>query len=162
VASELEVMSSNLHGGIILSTCFIFSFFADTEVTDFWFVRGLVNFNRLGHFHLKCEPLRHLNLNLESLPQERETRGAAAAGRAPLIADVTLRPNRCPPSRLPSAAACNVLAGTCDLSHPSSQPPAPNPSTQPTILFVARSLSVSLSLARARARSLSLPLPRHR
>jgi hypothetical protein len=43
------------------------------------------------------------------------------------------------------------------LSHPSSKPPAPNPSTQPTILFVARSLSRSLSLSLARARSLSLP-----
>ena len=69
--NKREVSQSSLLTCDILSTPLSpFSLFADAEVTNFCFVRGLVNLNRLGHFHLKCEPLRHLNLNLDSLPHQ--------------------------------------------------------------------------------------------
>ena len=173
--NKREVSRSSLTCDILSTPLSPFSLFADAEVTNFWFVRGLVNLNRLGHFHLKCERLRHLNLNLESFPQQGETRGAAAAGRAPLIADVTLRLTRCPPSRLPPALSPSALSPSLLLlPSPAPNPPNPRldagswkpPQAPPLSLPLCFSLSASMLLSlclsawlpRARALSLSSSL----
>jgi len=96
-----------------------------------------------------------------------ETRGAVAAGRAPLIADVTLRLTRCPPSRLPPALSPSALSPSL-LLLPSPPPNPPNPrldagswkppEAPPLSLPLCFSLSASLRRSLVRALSPSLLL----